>query len=351
MLSKPLMMLVAVFLVACGAPAPTAVELPTPDGPYAVGVVPLQDAAMTAWYPAEKGTGTGKRVYASLGLLQTLGVKELLVTGNAELNAAPASATTRWPTLILGPGGGSFVELSTSLAEHLASHGYIVIHVQPNAEEENSTRGSLGSDPAAPRAALASEASRQARRRQLSQAIALLEEPLTQSLVGSADPSRLAVAGHSYGGSTAFNASLDDTRIKAAIDLDGTLFEQATTTPVNVPSLVVMAFMFQFLSGANDAGSNTNELTGATLETLRRSSNVVAVALVDAEHYDVTDAALIAPALPQEFRLGGRIGPGATGATNTIALRFLNAVLASPSSMPSAESLIDGVPSTRANVL
>lgn len=326
--------------LGCAKPTLPPSTLPKPDGSSAVGVVPLTAFYLTAYYPAIKGSGSGPRGYASQGLLQTLKVDHLDVTSSAELNAEPVGDRPPSPVVIFAPGGSSYVELSTSLAEQLASHGFVVVLVQPNAEEENGGRGSLGSDPAAARVALAGSALRLARLNQVSQAIDLLRDPMTAKLVGPIDSSHIAVGGHSYGGSTAFNASLTDSRITAVFDLDGTLFEDANTTPTRVPSLVVMATMYQFsLNPDAGTGSNTDAESTTTLSTLRANPKVVAVALRDADHYDVTDVAAIAPSLPSDFRPSSHIGTTATAQTNTIVVRFLAAALGSPARLPTSGEL------------
>ncbi len=336
--------------VACSPGGGVPTELPTPDGAYGVGVTWLPEFYATAYYPAQAGTGHGHRRYASWGLLRTLEVDDLPVSAHAEIGAAPVVGAAPWPVVVVGPGGASFVELSTSLAEELASHGYVVITVQPDAEVENGDTAPGSSSGSGDE--LATEAVRQARQRQLSDAIDLLDAPITAQLVGPVDADRIAVGGHSYGGSAAFNASLSDPRIKAVFDLDGALFEAATSTPTTVPSLVVMATLFT-LAGTPVAPNEPPDvaLGRATLDLLRGSPRVVAVALRDAEHYDVTDAAAIAPALPESARLGGPIGPAATTHTNTIVLRFLDAALDSPSRLATGAELVTGLPSATADAL
>jgi predicted dienelactone hydrolase len=333
-------------LGACGTDPPTPITLPTPNGPYAVGVTPMSRFYTTAYYPAQAGTGQGHRRYASLALLHTLEVSTLPVTSNAELGALPLASATPRPVVVLSPGGASFVELSTSLAEHLASHGYVVLTVQPDAELEDGEAGLGGTHPSP---ALV-EALRVSRLRMIADAIALLDEPSTAALVGPVDPDRIAVGGHSYGGSAAFNASLADPRIRAVFDLDGSLFEDANTTPTTVPSLVVMAFMYQLLQRPTAFGSSPDvALALSSLELLKRNEHVVAVGLRDAEHYDVTDAAAIAPALPAGIASTlGAIGPTATVTTNTLVLRFLDAALAPTPRLPSSAELVVELPSASA---
>lgn len=331
-----------------------AVELPVPGGPLEVGVVNLPVFHTFAYYPAHAGTGHGPLPYATPELLRTLEVATLPVTAHAALGAHPITDQGPHPVVVVAPGGSSFVELSTSLAEELASHGYVVIMVQPDVETENGNRvGSLpeSADPAD--IALAVETARRQRLHQVTTAIDLLDDPWVAQLVGPVDASRVAVAGHSYGGSTAFNASLVDTRIRAVLDLDGSLFEEAGTIATTVPSLVIMASMYQIVLDPSSGGATPDaDLARATVEFLRNSEHVVTVALIDAEHYDVTDAAAIAAALPEALRrdLVGKIGAAGTTNTNAIALRFLDAALALPARVPSAAELVVGLSSATSHV-
>jgi len=332
------------LVIGCGTDplGGTATTLPTPTGLYAVGVTPTARFHATAYYPAQAGTGQGHRKYATLALLHRLEVTSLDVTSNAEIGALPIASPTPHPVVVLSPGGASFAELSTSLAEQLASTGYVVITVQPDAELEDAETGLGGSHPSA---ALI-EALRLSRMRTISDAIDLLDDPTTAALVGPIDHQRIAVGGHSYGGSASFNASLTDPRIKAVFDLDGSLFESANTTPTTVPSLVVMAFMYQLLQHPTGFGNSPDvELARSSIELLKHNSHVVAVGLPDAEHYDVTDAPAIVASLPAGIASTlGAIGPDATPTTNTIVQRFLDAALGAPPRLPSTTELVLDLP-------
>jgi predicted dienelactone hydrolase len=270
----------------------------------------------------------------------------LRVRGHAAIGAAPLPSAAPRPAVVFAPGGSSFAELSTSLAEHLASHGYVVVLVQPNVQDENGDEnGTTPPDPAA--AALTTEALRLARQRQLAAAVDLLSEPFTSKLVGPIDVQRVAVGGHSYGGSAAFNASLLDPRVRAVFDLDGMFFEEAAKTPTTVPSLVVMATMLTVLQTPEVTGEPPDvQQARATLRFLRTAPRVVAIGLVGAEHYDVTDVPFVAPLIPAAVSPSvGAIGRAGTTHTNTIVLRFLDAALGSTSRLPTATELGAGLAS------
>lgn len=343
------------------APASTDGGLPAPDGEFAVGVTDLQRFGMVAYYPAIAGTGHGHRPYASPMMLGTYGVTAdalAAIVPHAEIAATPVTDRGAWPVVILAPGGGSLIELSTSLAEEVASHGFVVITVQPDvAVDGGLTRGDgTYSDE---QLQLIDVVARQARERQLTDAIDLLQEPLTTELVGPTDATQIAVGGHSFAGSTAFNLSLHDDRIDAVFDLDGALFDEANTTPVGVPSLVVMAELYSLHQHPIDDGGNATvasllALGAGSFEMLRTAPNTVSVALEHAEHYAVTDLAAIAAQLPAELQPVaaegvGDIGAAGTTNTNTIMVRFLEAVFGSDPHLPTATELTAGLPSVTAD--
>jgi dienelactone hydrolase len=310
---------------------------------------------MIGYYPAVAGTGHGHRKYASPALVGTYGVTMegfAAITPSAQILAEPRRDLSPRPVVIVAPGGSSFIELSTSLAEELASHGYVVITVQPDVAVDSSLNVGDGNFDES-EVGLVAEVGDQIRFAQINEAINLLSDPLTTKLVGSVDISRIAVGGHSYAGSIAFNASLTDPRIASVFNLDGTLFYEAGATPVSVPSLVVMTDLIwvdqdSFDIEGNPGVAESFEAARRSNALLRTAPNTVSVGLVDADHYAVTDLPSIVDALPEPLRSvstegAGGIGRTGTTTTNAIVLRFLNAALADKARLPSAAELVDGL--------
>jgi dienelactone hydrolase len=113
---------------------------------------------------------------------------------------------------------------------------------------------------------------------------------------GKLDLSRVAIAGHSLGGTTAFLALEQDVRFRAAVILDGEL-PVALIRPTNLPVLVVSASQKE---GSVDQCRLWNSLRGA------RSS----VNFGDAEHIALSDMVWLAD---------GAIKTGSMGATEIVA--------------------------------
>jgi dienelactone hydrolase len=314
---------------ATSTPRKTETILAAPDGPSAVGVVDLPMPNSVAYYPAKPNTGTGPHPYlAPLDpkMLASMGIPAQFsaLTTTSRVAAKPQVAKSPRPVVVLAPGFGSVIALSTSLAEHLASHGYVVVAVQTDLLAETA-------------AMMPNDAQGAARRKQINSALRLIESAAFAKLVGPVDRTRIAVGGHSYAGSVAFNMSLRDPRVTAVFDLDGLLFDEAAKVPTKVPSLVITS-----------GGGTSND---AVLRKIVSSgTNTVAVGLVGARHSDLTDAAAIGAmlrkaGLPVDV---GPIGPVATSNTSTIVRRFLDATMKNPRQLPTSASLLKGLPSTTA---
>ncbi|MEU5715353.1 alpha/beta hydrolase [Streptomyces sp. NPDC020403] len=241
--------------------APT-LELPRPTGPYAVGtdVLHLTDRARTdPWvpdaghrevmvsvhYPARPG-GTGASTpYISTkeaeALLWGLGLDD---DAPAELSSIATHARTgataargRFPLLLLSPGFGNPRATLTSLAEDLASRGYVVASID-HAYESSGTAfpggrilrcAACDAVEAAP-----DEAAKQEVAKAVSTGRAADLSFVLDRLTGSRpawgnarmiDRRRVAAAGHSIGGSAAVSTMLTDPRIDAGINMDGTFFD------------------------------------------------------------------------------------------------------------------------------
>ena len=305
--------------------APGTSVLPAPDGPFGVGVMDLPLPDSIAYYPARVNTGTGQHRYLDPKLLPGLGVPVEMfstLTTTSRVGATPLPAGSPRPVVVLAPGFGSLIALSTSLAEHLASHGYVVVAVQPDLAGEAADM-------------MPNEAHGAARTSQIAASLDMIASPAFARLVGPVDQHRIALGGHSYAGSIAFNVSLHDRRVAAVFDLDGRLFAEAATTPTKVPSLVVTS---------TGGTADVQQLQ----DTVRAGRKTVAVGLLGAQHYDLTDAPAIGGLLRTtgiSFDVG-TIGAVATSNTSAIVQRFLDAVLNGERHVPTAASLLDGLPST-----
>ena len=248
--------------------------LPVPSGPRAVGTValhladkarrdpwvaarPYRELMVTMFYPArdaarypvapQMGAAAAKHFDASLGSIhQGFGVKvgavDWAATRTHSHLGAPAEGG-RHPVVLYSPGLGDPRTLGTTLAEDLASRGYVVVTVDHTyeASEVEFPGGRvepfqvpLDGDVIATLKKVMSV--RVADTRFVLDAVGALAagrdpdadgKALPDGLSAAVDPTAIGMYGHSAGGFTALQTMNDDARVKAAADMDGTVgFDQ-----------------------------------------------------------------------------------------------------------------------------
>lgn len=243
-------------VTASAAPDASVVlpELPRPTGGFAVGQETLhlvdrsrtdpwagsgpRELMVTMRYPAHRGTGGPVRPWltpeearlllADRKLDQTVAVESLVGTkAHARSDARPVAG--RYPLIVLSPGFTVPRATLTSLAEELASRGYVVAAVD-HAYESSGTAfpGGRVLTCLACEKAHTEEGRKQVADNRARDASFLLDRltgrhPAWHN-AGLIDRSRIAMAGHSIGGSSAVAAMATDPRIRAGIDMDGGLF-------------------------------------------------------------------------------------------------------------------------------
>ncbi|MFG2881299.1 alpha/beta hydrolase family protein [Streptomyces sp. NPDC048297] len=259
----------AISPIAAGpTPAPVRLRLPAPTGPHPLGTVslhlvdrarvdpwqdsrPARELMIQLWYPARATRGHPPAPWMSPGTVpffeREQGIPSgtlLLPTTHAHL-AAPVDHGRRGrPIVLYSPGLYGNRSLGTVLIEELASHGYLVVaidhtydadHVEfPGGRVETfALTGDI--DDALIAKALAV---RTADTRFVLDQLTALDaghdtdaerRPLPPTLAGAFDLSRVGMLGHSLGGATAAAALRADRRLRAGIDLDGSLLAPVTT--------------------------------------------------------------------------------------------------------------------------
>jgi predicted dienelactone hydrolase len=253
-----------------------AVSLPAPTGEYPVGRMITQwtddsrqetlggsggprKIAVWVWYPSaqadatpapymptdwasarEADRGVGSLFFQSLGSVHTHAVEDVPL----------ASQGAPFPVLIFQPGLGPLVPEYTTLAENLASKGYVVIGLNPTYSASltaldgqvipRSDRGTI------PDSATPEEAQQQGERLvavwaadvrfAIDEAERLNADP-DSPFGGKLDMQHIGLWGHSLGGAAALEACYLDTRCTAAADLDGTPFGAVITNGLDKPVL------------------------------------------------------------------------------------------------------------------
>jgi predicted dienelactone hydrolase len=215
---------------------------PGADGPYGVGLTtftaadparPGRALTMDVWYPSDAGTSSGAP--ASLDLLVT----DIALPGVRR--DADVARGERFPLVVFSHGSGGVRFQSWFLLQALASHGYVV--VAPDHAGNTSLDLLMGTSEPVP--VVASNRPRDVSFA-IDQMLARSSEP-TDLLAGAVDGSRIAVAGHSFGGFTAlavaggYGGLAPDERFDAIIPIaaaSGALSD-AELAAVDVPTLLL----------------------------------------------------------------------------------------------------------------
>ena len=312
-----------------GEPSTTVVsisgpQLPQPTGPAAVGVARTSVPGAVAYYPAVGGSGNGHLPYvdqpgwASLAGLDPQLIEQ--VVPHAVLDATPAPASAGRPVLILLPGWRSLIAFSTSLAEDLASHGYVVVAAQTDIATESTHARTTTED-------------RTARGGLFRRLLDLVGTTAFAALVGPVEIGRVAIGGHSYAGAIALDVALTDRRVAAVVDIDGGARVALTRPVANRPTLLIAA--------VDESVEPDHDLAAYAA----RSPNAVSVGITTALHMDLTDAAAFPSLLGDSVfaPLIGRVGLTGPADTAVIVRRFLDGALGVPPRGPSATSLVAGL--------
>ncbi|WP_021597536.1 alpha/beta hydrolase family protein [Actinomadura welshii] len=348
-LRLPLVLPLALALAACGTSAqaartaagtPAAFELPAPTGPHrAIGMTELhladparpdpwvpgraRELMVSVFYPAARRSGP-PAPYLRPGVAKVLSQADALgvfKAGTVDWAAARTHAAESAPADLRGgarpvvlysPGLGVPRALGTTLAEELATRGYVVVTVDhtyetapvefPGGRVENQRLPGPGPE----RLKTALDTRVKDTRLVLDRLAALRDgrnpdaegRALPPGLGRALDLSRVGMAGHSAGGIEAAEAMRVDRRLDAGIDMDGTMqyakddYVEVARTGLDRP------FM---LMGAATGGSPQTHLTTPSWGSFWRNStgwkrdlNVPA-----ASHYSYTDVQAVLPALDE----------------------------------------------------
>lgn len=359
------------------------VTLPAPTGPYQVGrttfdwtdharVDPLaphvgtpRELSVWLWYPAVGASG--RRAPYAPGAWSGLHLPSLPGLGETSFDAvrvhafdgAPVAAG-RFPIVVLEPGLGFAAPQYTTIAENLASHGYLVAGVTPT-HSANLTvlhgqrvAASAAGNPASFDAAdLHAGAAQQdgdrlvqvwaADARFAAAQVTVLDRssvsagPATSPFAGHVDADHIAYLGHSFGGAAALQACHDDPRCAAAVNLDGTQYGPVVHTGLDRPSLTI--------------GSGDSCVTGTCRPTsaIDRADQATALALLaastgpawcyritGARHFNFTDYATyyLAAPLRSQLALGSIDGDRGLIITGSYLTAFLDHSLRGRSGSP-----------------
>ncbi|MGW4113287.1 alpha/beta hydrolase family protein [Actinosynnema sp. NPDC004786] len=339
--------LVALALLTAATPAPAGADttadpaprLPAPTGRQPVGTTALhlrdttrpdpwvpsagaRELMVSLFYPAASDRGPRKQYLTpveSAAVLEEAGVTTVppdalsAVRTNSVVDARPVGRPHGSPLVVLSPGYKRPRATLTALAEDLASHGYVVAVVDHTYENVATTF---------PDGRVASCAScailhdpdfwaklGEGRAADVSFVLDQLTGPLRHRRGANlVDASRVAMGGHSVGGASALDAARADSRIRAVINVDGTL---STPVPASGMSQPVMFLGRQDNYAPGTPGARSWEDAWPALTGWKRW--LVVAGMV---HPSFTDLGVVAPQLGLDFgaEVGGERGAAITRA-------------------------------------
>ena len=235
--------------------------------PYAPVAATKQDLAVWIWYPAAPTTSPRKSEYLPEYWSRALVRHEGFILGrllsrdltrvevHSWSDAEVSSEQAMYPVVILRAGGGALSSDYTTLAEDLASHGYIVVSfdapyrtvITAFPDGRVALRAAGGDFDRMP-----SSATQHLVTQLMSAWIADFKFVLDQlqelnandrtgRFKGKFDMQKVGIAGHSLGGATAAQFCHDDPRCTAGIDIDGMPFGNVIQDGLHQPFFFLMS--------------------------------------------------------------------------------------------------------------
>jgi predicted dienelactone hydrolase len=223
--------------------------------PYAPVAGTKQELAVWLWYPAEVVTSSQTAEYlppywrSALETHQGFVLSRLLsrdlsrVKSHSWSDTAVSQQEATYPVIVLRAGGGALSSDYTSIAEDLASHGYVVVSI----DALYRTVVTAFPDGRVPYAA-AEKAATQAMGVWVEDVKFVLQRLKELDLndpsgrfEGRLELQRIGIVGHSLGGATAAQFCHDDPQCKAGIDIDGIPFGSVVQESLHQPFFFILS--------------------------------------------------------------------------------------------------------------
>lgn len=328
------------------------VQLPKPEGAFQVGITSLDFTDSTRqeiyasdtsqkrkirayiWYPAKISAVDKRYDWIDATTLNALTASKLmdlsgaeLVSANAYDQPAVAESTKPFPVLIMSHGDGAFPHGYTSLAEELASEGYVVVAISHsyNALATVLSDGTVIAPSREARAYMEGDEAPKGFEGSMklwqksqeiesifaadicyvAEQVSVINER-NPILRGRLDTERIGAFGHSLGGASSFEALLKSERIQAAVNMDGTIF--CDTLTVEKPFLTLMPTYQKMQLPSDSEIEKTGwkkenmvsyyEMLDAAHRAFENSPHACLVTIEGAAHNNFTDMGLLTPAMP-----------------------------------------------------
>ncbi|MGH3448410.1 MAG: hypothetical protein ACRDP4_12395 [Nocardioidaceae bacterium] len=305
------------------------ITLPAPTGRYQVGRAtfdwtdhhrtdPLatqpgipRELSVWLWYPATGRTSSPPAPYAP-GAWHGLHFPGVPGLGETSLDAihthshvdAPVAAG-RFPIVVLEPGMGLAAPQFTTIAENVASHGYLVAGVTPTYSANltvvhgHAVASTAAGNPSTFTTAAGNRLVKTwaADARFVSARVVQLDH--YGRFADHIDTARTAYIGHSFGGASSIQACTTDRHCAGAVDLDGTPFGDVVSRGLDKPLMII--------ASGDSCVTGTCHPAGATERHIRRSARSLLAAstgptwcygIKGTQHFNFTDYAAYYLAAP-----------------------------------------------------
>lgn len=278
-----------------------------------------RNVVVQAWYPTEENAkGTHSPYLDGMNQLpEQIGPLPRRLVDHYDqintygiLNAPISKAQHQWPVVIFLTGNVASRAFYTSLVAGLAGHGYVVLaldhpyeamitqladgtiattienHSNEDPDLSNFMKGRLD-----------------IRIADVTFVLNQLDNPKARSdpFLGALDQNRMVIAGHSLGGATAGAAMASDARLKAAVNIDGTLYGELPEPTGQRPFLLI--------ESKKEPGERFRRYENGNQRLFKQFGGGYRYEILEADHYSFTDAPLLL-APPTRFLAGHLLGFG-----------------------------------------
>jgi len=274
-----------------------------------------RNVVVQAWYPTEQDAkGTHSSYLDGMdNLPKKIGTIPSFIFDHYDqietygvLNAPISKAQNQWPVIIFLTGNGATRAFYTSLATGLASYGYVVLTIDhpyeamitqlADGKVVTTTENFLKDDPDLTKFM---EGRLDIRIADIQFVINQLGNPkeTSDNFLSSLDQNRIVIAGHSLGGASSAVAMAFDSRIKAAANIDGTLYGELPKPNGPRP--------FLLLESKKGKSDRLLRYENGNQKFFKQFGGGYRYEIIEADHYSFTDAPLLL-AFPARF-LASRI--------------------------------------------
>ncbi|MEK4852076.1 alpha/beta fold hydrolase [Paenibacillus sp. FSL H7-0756] len=255
---------------------------------------------------------------------------------NSYDNVELLPSTSPYPVVLLSHGMGTSRVLHASQAENLASYGFIVVTI----DHTYSTFATIFPDGRVTDYTTKMTTVEDRRRiatiwtKDVEFVINEIERlnsgAIDSQFKGKIDLNHLGVMGHSFGGATAFNTAYLDPRIKAGVNMDGSLIEVDNREDLNKPFMFIRSGAFKgWLTDFKKDTHPDNEVTKQLEEELHIIKNVInqggpAIYIEGTQHFNFTDLQFYSELIKLTGITGDIEGKRGSDLVNQYVLDFFN---------------------------